>query len=269
MALPLAFEPKIEATFVRIGRDNDGGYLVDKKSIAQTDCLVSFGLSTDCSFEHKFKKIKDIPIIAYDHTINFLLFRNIVRNKFWTIFQKLLKTRHRREAIRNFLQLLASYKLHKKLFSQNNIIHKQQAIGCTRNNYTDVKAVIEQLHMAFDSLNKDQKIFFKIDIEGSEYRILDQLIDIQDRISGLVIEFHDCDLHQQRIISFIKAFKLPLGHIHGNNYGGISNDGDPLVLEMTFCSQDNKSLAGPWSGCELDQPNDSQQKELSLIFKKV
>ena len=50
---------------------------------------------------------------------------------------------------------------------------------------------------------KLEKIFLKIDIEGSEYRILDQIIAQQNLLTGMVIEFHDCDLHYRRIEKFI------------------------------------------------------------------
>ena len=50
---------------------------------------------------------------------------------------------------------------------------------------------------------KSNKIFLKIDIEGSEYRILDDLIRYQDLIKGLVIEFHNIDLHMEKILNFI------------------------------------------------------------------
>jgi len=38
-----------------------------------------------------------------------------------------------------------------------------------------------------------------MDIEGGEYRILDNLIKHQDKICGIVIEFHDIDLHLEKI----------------------------------------------------------------------
>ena len=51
---------------------------------------------------------------------------------------------------------------------------------------------------------KNSQIFFKIDIEGSEYRILDDLVKNSKMISGIAIEFHTCDINMERIIKFIK-----------------------------------------------------------------
>ena len=77
------------------------------------------------------------------------------------------------------------------------------------------------MHEIF-SKNSYDNVFLKIDIEGSEYRILDQLIENQKKINGLVIEFHDCDLHFDRINRFIQSFELDLVHIHVNNYSYIN-----------------------------------------------
>ena len=82
----------------------------------------------------------------------------------------------------------------------------------------------------------DKKIFLKIDIEGSEYRILNQILNNAKKINGLVIEFHDFDLHQKIIKKFIEDFELQLVHIHVNNYGTIDNAGIPSTVELTFSS---------------------------------
>jgi hypothetical protein len=65
---------------------------------------------------------------------------------------------------------------------------------------------------------KSYTVFLKIDLEGSEYRILDDILMHQDKISGLVIEFHNVDLHKDLISNFIKKFSLSLSHMHGQNH---------------------------------------------------
>ena len=53
-----------------------------------------------------------------------------------------------------------------------------------------------------------KKIFLKIDIEGDEYKILDQIIKNSENLTGLVIEFHNVS---RNIINTIETFikKLP------------------------------------------------------------
>ena len=109
--------------------------------------------------------------------------------------------------------------------------------------------------------------FFKIDIEGSEYRILDELIEFQDLLCGLAVEFHDLDLNLYKVENFIKNFNLSLTHIHPNNYGFIDSRNIPSVLEMTFeknPAESNENLIFP---NKLDQPNDPKNKDIKLTFK--
>ena len=53
---------------------NDGGYLVSQSDIVKSDALIGLGISDDWSFEENFVKQKDMPVYAYDASINF---------KFW------------------------------------------------------------------------------------------------------------------------------------------------------------------------------------------
>ena len=113
--------------------------------------------------------------------------------------------------------------------------------------------------------------FFKIDIEGSEYRILDDIIKFQDLISGLVIEFHDIDNHKEKIINFIKNFKLILCHIHGQNPGGseyTDDSGDPIQIEMTFTNSLNIKSKNYKIPHKLDQPADNRFSDIILNFEK-
>ena len=75
--LPKEFKPDGFYDLVRLGKNNDGGYLVCKNSIEVSDCLISFGISDDFSFEEDFKDKKNIPIFAYDPTTTNIFFLNI------------------------------------------------------------------------------------------------------------------------------------------------------------------------------------------------
>ena len=78
----------------------------------------------------------------------------------------------------------------------------------------------------------------KIDIEGSEYEILDQIISIQDRIQGLIIEFHDVSKNLDIIENFLEKIKdyLNLVHIHANNYSVKNVNQFPEALELSISS---------------------------------
>ena len=60
------FKPNKLYDLIRVGRENDGGYLICKKSSVETTLLFSFGISDDFSFEKQFKDINNCKIIAFD-----------------------------------------------------------------------------------------------------------------------------------------------------------------------------------------------------------
>ena len=79
--LPKQFQPTATYDLVRLGRNHDGGYLVDPASVVKAESLISFGLSTDWSFEKDFLAKSNVPLLAYDGTIAAKhLFRRVVRN---------------------------------------------------------------------------------------------------------------------------------------------------------------------------------------------
>ena len=58
--LPNFFSIKQATDLVRIGRDNDGGYLVSKSDIEKSDCLIGLGINDDWSFEEDFLSQKKV-----------------------------------------------------------------------------------------------------------------------------------------------------------------------------------------------------------------
>ena len=59
---------------IRLGNNNDGGYLVENKSLSEADIIISFGINDDWSFEKNFLEKRDISLISYDASINFKVF---------------------------------------------------------------------------------------------------------------------------------------------------------------------------------------------------
>ena len=140
------------------------------------------------------------------------------------------------------------------------MVHFESAIGLGKN-LVDMSTVFNRVNC--------NKIFLKIDIEGSEYRVLDDLIRYQDKITGLVIEFHNIDLHIQKILNFLKNFKLNLVHIHGQNPGGedyLDCNGDPTQIELTFSSYSRYISNNPCIPSLLDQPSDPRYGDINLKF---
>lgn len=71
---------------IRFGRNNDGGYLVEKNSLKVSKALISFGLSFDWSFEKDFYNFHNkAPIHCYDHTVKYSVIKKFSRRSLLNI----------------------------------------------------------------------------------------------------------------------------------------------------------------------------------------
>ena len=67
IVLPNFLNPHKFEDLIRIGKDNDGGYIVRSQDIDDTRNLISLGISFDFSFEEDFlKKNKKVNIFSFD-----------------------------------------------------------------------------------------------------------------------------------------------------------------------------------------------------------
>lgn len=226
--LPKILQPFSCSDIIRLGKPNDGGYLVNELDIAKTKKLISFGVGHDWSFEKEFLTKNNCSLIAYDSS----LLGNI--------------------------DLENSY--YEEFFSGQNV-HIKKNIG----NQSD------QIRCS-DALSDSDFIFLKCDIEGNEYEILDEILLNQNRLSGLIIEFHNINNFDNfnSITNFIAKINLKLLHMHINNYFYYKhgeNEAIPDICEMTFTSSSNiyydSSLVLP---NYLDMPNNPESSDFKVVF---
>lgn len=243
--LPRNFRLTRCGDLVRLGRDNDGGYLVSASDIEHTDILFGLGINDDWSFERDFCTANPCPVFAYDASLSARgLFKNTAR-------AFLTPNKPRR--------LLASLKssLDYFRFFSGNRRHVKKFVGLDIGGpHIGFRDIVEKIGSG--------RAFLKIDIEGSEYRILDEIVDISSSITGIAIEFHDCDIHLETIKKFIAEVDLKLVHAHANNFSLVCQTGVPLVLELTF-SRHGKFVEGPVDLPHLlDMPNWRKRDEIAL-----
>ena len=200
--LPKEFKPKYLYDLIRLGRNNDGGYLIGKNSVLDSSALISFGINDDCSFEKEFKNLHNIDVLCFDHDIGI---------KFW--FKKFRKALRKSfigeiKLLKDFFVNIFNYKF---FFNrQGSFLYKKKIVGKEDNNLLSNEININKI---IKNNNLKKNLFLKIDIEGSEYEILEDLISFRDSINGLIIEFHDVHLHLNTIISFIKINMIYLQRI--------------------------------------------------------
>lgn len=246
--LPNSFSLKQGIDLVRMGQDYDGGYLVSQADIEQSEILIAMGINDDWSFEEDFLNRKKVPVYAYDASVGELQF-----------FKRIIKSTLRILNLKIFLHSVKVFFKYKKFFSQSNVHHIKKFVGL--NSESEQHCTFLEVLKETDSKN----IFLKIDIEGSEYRFLNDIIANDERISGMVVEFHDCDIHLKEIERFINELKLNLVHVHANNFAPIRLDDNlPLVLELTFSKYADLSSSHRLPH-KLDMPNNRYFLDYELI----
>ncbi len=247
--LPKFFRPNYSTELIRIGLKNDGSYLIPKKSLELTKKLFSFGMELDWSFEEDFYNRTKCKIYCYDHTVD------------WKLFVK--------RSIKSPNTLL-KFVQYKKFFDYKNKFHikKQVFPSDTFNLSKKNVSYIDPNQIFIDEIGKLS--FLKIDIEGDEYRILDQIVKYSDKINTLIIEFHHVDLHIEKIKEFIDKIDLNLVHLHVNNFSNLNQFDLPQTLELIFCHKEfskinkNENINYPLS---IDQPNNPEFKDLPIYFE--
>ncbi|ANE82194.1 hypothetical protein A7U43_25670 [Mycobacterium adipatum] len=242
--LPKWLQPSGQFDLVRLGRDRDGGYLVDARDVAEAEALVSLGVNDDWSFEEDFLKRNNVPIHAFDGTID----RNILG-------KRLVKTILSRKDVKHKLKAWREY----DRFFSGSTRHYKTMVGLDSSpGFVTLRHILNEYTSG--------RVFLKIDIEGWEYRLLGDLLAEADRICGLMIEIHNVDLHEERLKDFVEKLPLRVAHVHRNTFAPVSDTGIPLVLEVTFTPQAPVSYKSVTLPHELDRPSAPSHEPSEIRF---
>ena len=244
---------------IRLGRGCDGGYVVDRRSILRSDWLLGLGLSDDWSFEQDFRSVVEIPISIYDGSVSSWVFaRKLIQDVVKMPFKKLIGMRAP-STPRNYYNALREYP---KFFS-GQIKHYKQHVG------RDMHPKEITLKSAFDSaISKSaNNIFLKMDIEGSEYFTLDDIISESKRLSGAVIEFHNVPKRMKKILEFADKFELDICHVHCNNALPLNGLNVPEIVEISFTKFETKPFEDVQLPNEHDNPNLMDRMDYEIRFK--
>ena len=262
MKFPKFLKPyfvKIEE-LVRLGSIDDGGYVLPVKDIKSSDVLISLGISDNWDFEKDFSKISNSKVIAYDYSIdkNFWISK-LKKDLIKFIKLKIFKPKKIYKMFQ-FIDFIFFFKVNNK-----NLFFLDR-IGISRN-CVNINEIIAK------HIKKDEKIFFKIDIEGSEYEILDQIISAKDKIQGIVIEFHDVTKNLDNIKNFLNKINdnLNLVHIHANNYSVKEANNFPEAIELTISNINlenyNFDRSREYPIKNLDFPNSKRSPDIKINFE--
>ena len=246
---------------IRLGSIDDGGYVLPIETIKTSKSLISFGISDNWDFEKDFLKKSSAQLFAYDNTIN----RDFWLSQFKKNLVKFLQLKiFKPKKLYKMFQYIDFFLFFKKNKRCKFYLKK---IGKCKN-CLSLKSIIE------NHLEDEDRLFLKIDIEGYEYDILEDIINNKKNIQGVVIEFHRVTKNLDKIVNFITELnsELYLVHIHANNYTVKELNQFPEAIELTF----SKKTLHPLSKFNdreypikyLDYPNSKRSPDIKISFKK-
>jgi hypothetical protein len=248
---------------IRFGRNFDGGYLVCSDAIQKIENLITLGVGDDISFEIDIEKDCSLKKVhLYDFTVNHLLFVRIIIKYIRRIITFRTKIHNLIHSIKNYINFI---KFNKK---PNVSLFKMRVVKNIKEN---IDINLKQIFSKFETENN----LLKIDIEGGEYEIIDDILSNSSKINMLIIEFHWINNKNKIFIDSICKLKnkFDIVHIHPNNYRQKEENEDFFdVVEITFVNNNiNKfneefRYSFPINGLDFECfPN---HKKIEFSFKK-
>lgn len=217
------FQPFKFDNLIRRGATHDGGYLVPANLISSM--LISLGLGDNWQFEIDMLKNKQIKkFIVFDHTVSMP-----------SLIKSSIKLNRKLPA--RFYRLIVLFRYIRDFifFSNLHVKKKVTSKGNGENLEISLTRIFENYLSDIDS-----SIVLKIDIEGYEYEIIEQISSENQRIALLIVEFHQIHARRsefKKALDLIKADFI-LIHTHYNNFGLVDDDLIPDVCEFTFITRD-------------------------------
>lgn len=229
------YDQKGKILLRRLGKDNDGGYVVPEKALQEADVIMGYGISDDSSFEESASRIYGKRSYGFDGSVT--------------------------------LEDKVSHPLFH--FSPTYIISDEQmkTFGGVPTKYSSFDQ-----HLKIFQL-EDKKIFVKMDIESNEYKSMPDVLRYSPQITGISFELHFLAPEQvTQALHLLKQFEKDylLVHLHGHNLHGRfevpnARGAVPLLLELSYINKnlvthfelsDNQKHPTP-----LDMPTDPRVPE--------
>ncbi|WP_055448717.1 FkbM family methyltransferase [Lacinutrix mariniflava] len=197
----------------RFGSIEDGGYFLKPKTLKNAEVLFSGGISSNLEFEYDaFRFNPNIKIVMVDPTISGskLLIKGFAR----LFFKKRDKIRYIFNALLFNYLVRTERCTHLKLW-----LNKEQSI----------------FSLLKTNFKIEKNILLKLDIEGGEYDLIDEIVNNQKAFKAMVFEFHDLDEKHELVLNFLKdcSSNFKMVHLNINPAGGFLN-GQPKCIEISL-----------------------------------
>ncbi|WP_440054977.1 FkbM family methyltransferase [Pseudoalteromonas sp. T1lg65] len=258
--------PVKSTNLIRLGNQFDGGYVVPELQVKSANLLLSLGINDDWRFDKMFQSLNpECKIIGVDYTVTpSFIFKKTLQNTFKSLINTLINNKIKKQKyttrLKNCVQFYAFFRGKNQFFTKK---------------ISDRNAGQEiTLHQLIkNTAHENDKIFLKMDIEGAEYLVIDDLCKHADKIQTIAAEFHHLDTQTENFNAAIEKLKahFQIVHIHGNNYGKLCpRNNFPETIELTLVNKSQLSEALPSSMQYpiegLDYPNNPLKPDYSLNF---
>lgn len=258
---------------IRLGSKWDGGYVVYKKILDQTDVLMTYGVGWDVAFEEDFNSITGKEVYMFDPTMfgKYMLDLKTLKKHLFDI---------KLPAATSYIHNVWKAWRKRKALKQKRIYFVNEGIAAApREKYNTFEAHVKQFNL------QGKSVLLKIDIEGAEFPLFAQPGIYQNlgAVNQFILEIHDLKNRLRKIQQIFQRLSadFEIIHVHGVNsvptfvlYGQSPEDDVvvPGTIEVTFVKRHLIDPADVLSGqiiypvSGLDFPNDPKRKDLSLAF---
>jgi hypothetical protein len=261
--------PHLYPALLRLGPPTDGGYVIPVDQVSHCRKLISLGLCDNWKFDKELLKLNpSLSIVGVDHTVGpFFFISRIPLILFKICGYALLFNRAK---VRKHIDRLHT-SLEYFTFFGGRHRHLKNRVSTSGTGPRDI-TLTAILDTAAGGAERD--VFLKMDIEGSEYEVVPDIVRNQERIRCLVAEFHFLD---ERTEQFNQAIQLlerdfSIVHVHGNNIAPYDQTNDfPVTIEISWVNKHvlegelpASTLSYPREG--LDIPNTVSRPDYELHF---
>jgi len=245
-------KPKAVPGLVRLGNPvGDGGYVVPKWVVESTDVLLTLGIGQEWTFDEDVLRMRPgKSTVGADHTVHGASIRSSLRQA--QVKNNLNRLLGRAAKASRYAERIDRYRRYQRMFGSPNV-HIEKMVGSTASPTT---VIIDEL-FAYVGSTFPHRVLVSMDIEESEYDVIEDLLRHHTAINMIVTEFHYVGRHLdafERSITEIKKF-FDIVHLHGNNCAPYNHDIDlPEVVELTLVHQSLMPPDSPYSSDERPLP---------------
>ena len=190
----------------RLGKNNDGGYVVPEKALKEADVIMGYGISDDSSFEESASQLYGKRYYGFDGSVN--------------------------------LDTVSHPLFH---FSPVYIIgsHQMKTFPGVPTKYSSFDEHLKIFHL------EGKKLFVKMDIESNEYACMPDVLRYSPQVTGITFELHFLANEQiAQALDLLKQFQKDylLVHLHGHNLHGRFKTSNargevPRLLELSYINK--------------------------------